>query len=244
LQSFRDTTSNEVVVVTIQTLGGDSKENFANELAREWAIGGKANGNGVLLLIAIDERQIRIEVSQHLEGAITDLMSARIASNDIAPRFKDGDYPGGIEAGVTKLKLAAQGEYNIPAASTNSSSYASLFDGPLFFGFFILVWLSSFLARSKSIVAGGIIGLLLGVVGCFVLSGVVLKVIGAVTAPLLGLGLDWLVSRNYRRHIDNGGKGGFFGTWGGFSGGGGSGGGFGGFGGGGSFGGGGGGSSW
>jgi uncharacterized protein len=241
LVSFRDSTTNEIVVVTVPSLNGDTKENFANELAREWKVGGKANGNGVLVLIAINDRQIRIEVSQHLEGAITDLLSSRIAANDMAPRFKTGDYAGGVQAGVAQLEKAAQGEYNTPLLSTKSSAPINEI---VFYSFFALVWLSSFLARSKSIWAGGVLGLLIGIVGWFVLAVLAWKIVVLILAPLAGLFLDWLVSRNYQKHINNGGRGGFFGTWGGFSGGGGSGGGFGGFGGGGSFGGGGGGSSW
>jgi uncharacterized protein len=247
LQSFRDTTSNEISVVTIQSLGGDNKENFALELAREWGIGGAVNRNGVLVLVAVDERQIRIEVSQQLEGAITDLASARIASNDMAPLFKKGDYAGGIEAGLVNLKLAAQGEYNTPASSAPKTDIGEGLGGLLFFGFFVLAWLSSFFARSKSIVAGGVVGGITGVTGALLLQNSVAKVASIVLGPAIGLFLDWLVSKNYRKNIDRGGKGDFPSIWGGFSGGSGGsggGGGFGGFGGGGSFGGGGGGSDW
>ena len=243
LQNFRSTTSNEIVVVTIRSLGGDSKENFANKLAREWGIGGAKYGNGVLVLIAVNERQIRIEVSQHLEGAITDLISSRIAADDMAPKFRAGDYNGGITAGIAKLKLAAQGEYNAAPAARSKNSFNS-YGNMFFIVIFVLSWLSSFFARSKSVVAGGLVGGAAGIGSMFLVNGLLLKILVVVFGPAVGLLLDWVVSRNYKKNISRGGRGGFLGTWGGFSGGSRGGGGFGGFGGGGSFGGGGGGSNW
>lgn len=240
LVQFRNDTSNEIVVATVQNLGGDSKENFALELAREWGIGGQQNGNGVLVLVSMDERAIRIEVSQKLEGAITDLYASRVAQNIMVPRFRDGDYAGGIEQGVSELQSAAKGEYNLPQNDTSSSSGG--FDW-VYIAFFGVVWLASFLARSKSWWAGGVIGAIVAATVWIFASSLAVKVILAIFAPLLGLLLDWLVSRNYQKNIARGGSGGFIPTLGGFSSGG-SKGGFGGFGGGGSFGGGGGGGNW
>jgi uncharacterized protein len=246
LQNFRDTTSNEISVVSIQSLGGDSKENYALQLAREWAIGGAEHGNGVLVLVAVDEHQIRIEVSQHLEGAITDLIASRIASTEMAPAFRAGDYAGGINAGLASLKLAAQGEYNAPPESKayTTASNAGAFGLLFWVVLTVFVWMTSFLARSKSIVAGGVMGGIVGLFSLVFLPGLLAKVLVFIASPLLGLLLDSVVSKNYHRSISRGGNGGFFTTWGGFSGGSRGGGGFSGFGGGGSFGGGGGGSSW
>lgn len=229
LANFYATSSNQIVVATIQNLGGDSVDNYANELFREWGVGTKEKNNGVLLLVAVEDRKMRIEVGYGLEGAITDLESGRIVDNTLTPAFRAGDYTGGIKAAIANLKEAASGEFNNAIVKTSSDSN-SLFD-IAFYGFFVFVWLSSFLARSKSIWAGAIVGAVVGISGAIFIDDYFLKAFIVVLGPLFGLGLDWLVSRNYKASVARGGSGGFFNTWGGFKGGGGSsgGGGFGGF---------------
>jgi uncharacterized protein len=227
LAQFRATTSNELVVVTVNDLGGDVIENYANELFRDWGIGDEERNNGVLLLVAVNDRKVRIEVGYGLEGAITDLESGRIVDGVLLPAFRTGDYLGGIRTSVSTLKVAAEGEYSAPVQQSSTNKASGIGD-LLFYSVFGLVWLGSFLARSKSWWAGGVIGAIVAFIVFFVADSTVIKVIVSVLAPTLGLFLDWLVSKNYKKNIDRGGTGGFFGTYGGFSGGS-SGGGFGGF---------------
>ncbi len=93
----------QLVVATVPSLDGDEIEPYANALFREWKLGEKHKNNGVLLLIAPSQHRVRIEVGYGLEGTLTDALSKIIISNAIAPRFKAGDYGGGVERGVDDI---------------------------------------------------------------------------------------------------------------------------------------------
>src|SRR5829696_9890309 len=93
----------QLVVATVNTLEGQEIEPYANELFRFWKLGEKNKNNGVLLLVAPKERRVRIEVGYGLEGTLTDALSAVIIANAITPRFKTGDYGGGITRGVDDI---------------------------------------------------------------------------------------------------------------------------------------------
>ena len=90
----------QLVVATVTSLQGSDIETYANELFRTWKLGQAQKNNGVLLLVAPNERKVRIEVGYGLEGALTDAVASVIISSAIVPRFKNGDFPGGIERGV------------------------------------------------------------------------------------------------------------------------------------------------
>jgi uncharacterized protein len=93
----------QLVVATVASLDGQEIEPYANELFRAWKLGEKTKNNGVLLLIAPNERRVRIEVGYGLEGTLTDALSQVIIANAITPRFKTGDYAGGITRGVDDI---------------------------------------------------------------------------------------------------------------------------------------------
>jgi uncharacterized protein len=93
----------QLVVATVNGLEGQEIEPYANELFRFWKLGEKNKNNGVLLLVAPKERRVRIEVGYGLEGTLTDALSAVIIANAITPRFKTGDYSGGITRGVDDI---------------------------------------------------------------------------------------------------------------------------------------------
>lgn len=90
----------QLVVATVTSLDGQEIEPYANELFRTWKLGEKTKNNGVLLLVAPNERKVRIEVGYGLEGTLTDALSKVIITNAITPRFKTGDFSGGIARGV------------------------------------------------------------------------------------------------------------------------------------------------
>ena len=119
-------TSNQISVVTVATLNGEAIEDVANETYRAWGIGDKKNNNGVLLLIAINDRKVRIEVGYGLEGAIPDVTANSIIRKDITPAFKQSNYLGGITAAVDDLAKAATGEYKIPKQSGSGLSSKSI----------------------------------------------------------------------------------------------------------------------
>jgi uncharacterized protein len=93
----------QLVVATVNSLEGQEIEPYANELFRIWKLGEKAKNNGVLLLVAPKERRVRIEVGYGLEGTLTDALGKVIVSNAITPRFKAGDFSGGISRGVDDI---------------------------------------------------------------------------------------------------------------------------------------------
>jgi len=112
LTRFEATDSTQIVVLTIPSLEGEDLEDFSIRVAEAWKIGSKGIDNGVILLVARDDRKVRIEVGRGLEGRLTDLVSGRIIRNDIIPRFKAGDFDGGISAGVRDLMAVTRGEYS------------------------------------------------------------------------------------------------------------------------------------
>jgi uncharacterized protein len=111
LVALDDSTSNQIVVVLIRSLGDYAIEDYAVKLFREWGIGDKKKNNGILILASIDDRKIRIEVGFGLEGAIPDAVTSNIIQNDIVPNFKAGNYYRGIDQAVESLTKAAVGEY-------------------------------------------------------------------------------------------------------------------------------------
>jgi uncharacterized protein len=110
LKAYEDKTTDQVVVATVPSLQGLTIEDYGNRLFRAWALGQKKTNNGALLLVAPSERKVRIEVGYGLEGALTDALSKVIITTAVAPRFKTGDYTGGINAGVDAMLSILSGD--------------------------------------------------------------------------------------------------------------------------------------
>lgn len=104
-------TSNQVAVLILPSLEGEPLESFSHRVGTTWKLGQKGTENGVLLLIALRERKVRIEVGYGLEGSLTDLRSSHIIRQEIMPRFRSGDLPGGIAAGVQAILGTIEGTY-------------------------------------------------------------------------------------------------------------------------------------
>jgi len=111
LITFEDSTSNQVAVLVVTSLDGESIEEYALRVAEKWKLGQKDKDNGVLLLIAIDDHKMRIEVGQGLQGVLTDVQSNRIIRNEIAPHFRKSDYDAGVIAGTEGIVKSIGGEY-------------------------------------------------------------------------------------------------------------------------------------
>ena len=114
LAAFEDSTGHQIAVLTVPSLRGEVLEPYATDVFRAWGLGDAEANNGVLLLIARDDRKIRIEVGYGLEGEIPDALAARIIRNEMTPRFRDGDFGGGITAAAEALMGATQGTYVAP----------------------------------------------------------------------------------------------------------------------------------
>ena len=108
LANLEKTTTTQLVVATVPDLQGLEIEEYGYQLGRSWGIGQKGTNNGALLIVAPNERKVRIEVGYGLEGVLTDAMTSQIIRHDIIPHFKAGDMAGGVQAGTERLvKLLA-----------------------------------------------------------------------------------------------------------------------------------------
>jgi uncharacterized protein len=114
LVAYDDSTSNQVAIVLVPTLDNYPIEEYALKLFREWGIGNKKTNNGVLIIAAIEDRKIRIEVGYGLEGAIPDITANHIIDEDIKPGFRSGDYYDGLSKAANSIIRAAAGEYQAP----------------------------------------------------------------------------------------------------------------------------------
>lgn len=111
LVDFDKTTSTQIAVVTVKSIGNYEVAQYAVELANRWKIGRATKNNGVLLLASIDDRKINISTGYGLEGALTDALCGRIIRNEIVPAFKTGNYYEGFDKGTDAIIKATKGEY-------------------------------------------------------------------------------------------------------------------------------------
>lgn len=138
LEQFEKDTSSQIVVAVFPKMQSDSSvEDYVNRVFRAWKIGQKQKNNGVLLAVFVQDRKMRIEVGYGLEGAIPDVIGKRIIDQEIAPRFKNGDFDGGLDAGVNALMQAARGEYK-GTGGTSAASNNSKVPGYAFMIFWVL----------------------------------------------------------------------------------------------------------
>ena len=105
LNSFQQRTSHQLAVAVIDTTGDASLEDYTFDLFKKWGVGDKDRDDGVLLLIAVDDRKLRIEVGSGVEGDLTDSESGRILREQLTPRLKAGDYDGAVVAGVDAIRV-------------------------------------------------------------------------------------------------------------------------------------------
>ncbi len=121
LAEIERTTGAQVVVLTVPSLEGENLEEYSHRVASTWKLGQKEKDNGVLFLIARDDRKMRLEVGYGLEAVLPDLASRRILDNLVRPRFRDGDFEGGIEAGADAIAKNLRGESLPPEALADQS---------------------------------------------------------------------------------------------------------------------------
>lgn len=114
LKEHEDSTSNQVAVLTIATLEGEPLEAYSMRVAEAWRLGRKERDNGVILLVVRDDRKVRIEVGRGLEGNLPDITCGRIIRGVMIPRFRQGDYDGGVSAGVEAILGSLKGSYTPP----------------------------------------------------------------------------------------------------------------------------------
>ena len=215
----------QLVVLILPTTQPEAIEQFSIRLFDAWKVGRKGVDDGVMLIVAKDDRRLRIEVGYGLEGALNDAIAKRIISETITPFFKNGDFPGGINAGVTAIVKIIDGE-QLPELSgvAGSGAKMNITDMPegLLIGVLVAVVLGGTVLRHLlgNLVGCGLVGCLTGGLGWLFVGGMSGIIGGALLGIFLAIfGLDIVLSGIF----SGGGRGGSGG--GGFSGGGGSGGG-------------------
>jgi len=123
LDKFETDSTNEIAVVTINSLDDVSIEEYATTLFEKWGIGKEDVDNGVLLIVAVDDREVRIEVGYGLEGALPDVTAGTIIRNEITPNFSEGNYVRGVERGVEAVIQSIAGEYDREDEDTSSTNW-------------------------------------------------------------------------------------------------------------------------
>ncbi len=212
LAQFETQKGSQIAVLIIPTTQPETIEQYGIRVADAWKLGRKGIDDGALLLIAKNDRTLRIEVGYGLEGALNDATAKRIVSEIIEPKFKQGDFYGGIAAGVDRMTRVIEGEA-LPASqghgtdSENSINSNSL----LFFGFVMVTVVGGMLrVLFGRLAAATMTGLIIGLLAWFLATSLLLAMVGAGAAfflTLVGGGRGYL--------------GGFGGLGGGLSGGGG-----------------------
>lgn len=245
LKQFEDTTSNQMAILIIPSLEGDVIEDYALRVAHnEWKLGQSKNDNGVLLLIAVEDRKMRIEVGYGLEGVLTDATCNQIIRNEMAPNFRRGDYDAGVLLAVNSMVRAIGGEYvadgseenlNLPLSGKEKALIGLFVFGIL--GMFTFTGIASqgapgwvlyfFLIPFYAIFPGAIFGWGLGltVLGIYLVAFPILKILfrkmgwsKKFTSSGGRSGGGWSTGSGW---FSGGSSGGGFGGGGGFSGGGG-----------------------
>jgi uncharacterized protein len=239
LSAFEERKGSQVAVLIVPTTRPEAIEQYSIRVAEQWKLGRKKVDDGAILLVAKEDRALRIEVGYGLEGALTDLSSKRIVSDIIAPHFREGDFDGGIEAGVDAMLKVIDGEplpAPQPRARTGTPGHG-IPSGFLLAGLFMAWAFSSALRSSLGRMRGGLVsGGVAGGIAFFILKSIALAsgigfVAFLVTAMMGGGGGARGLGGRRRGPWDGfgglggggwgGGSGGGWGSGGGFSGGGG-----------------------
>jgi len=209
--------STQVVVATVSSIGDEDIESYSIRLAETWKIGQKGLDNGVIILVARDNRQVRIEVGKGLEATLTDLLAGRIIDYIMIPHFKNGDYDTGISQAVDAIIDIVKGTFDASTLEKKKSvsDYATFF----WIAFIFMIMVGS-LGR---LLSGIVSAIALPIIGLFFSFGLPVLVILAVVGFFTGFILA-SISRIQGGFFPGGGSssGGFFPGGGGFSGGGGS----------------------
>lgn len=227
LQAFEQRKGSQIAVLIVPTTEPETIEQFSIRVAEAWKIGRKKIDDGAVLVIAKDDRRLRIEVGYGLEGALTDVTSKRIIDEIITPKFRQGDFAGGISAGVDRIIGVIDGE-PLPEPKRRQQS-TNIFDnlesiGPVAF-FAVLVFGGIFRSIFGRLLGAAVTGGLVGLVIWFLAGTLaVAAIIGAIAFVFTLIG-DSVVSSGGGRGGWSGGSGGGWSggsSGGGFSGGGGS----------------------
>lgn len=211
LRDFEAAKGSQIAVLLVPSTQPESIEQYGIRVAEQWKLGRKGTDDGALLLVAKQDRTMRIEVGYGLEGVLPDAVAKRIISETITPRFKAGDFYGGIRAGVGAMIKVIEGEPLPPPRKTAAPGGDG---GNFIFILFFMIAAASFLRSLFGLLGSLVAGSVAGVLAWLVFGSVLAGLLAAVLTVLLSFG------RGMGGFMPGGG-GGWGGGGGGFSGGGG-----------------------
>jgi uncharacterized protein len=223
LRELETSDSTQIAVLLLPSLEGEPLEDYSVRVATAWRLGQKGRDNGALLLVAMKERKVRIEVGYGLEPKLTDALSRRIIGNEIVPRFRQGAYYEGIDGAVTAMIQTVRGSYSpapLPARAPSPRRSTGDYLHWIVFLFFPFLWIVGAIGRAGA----GLLGAGVGALLMYLLAGAFLPLLllGGVGGLIAGLILGSIAraGRGPGHHrISRGGGGWFPGGFGGFSGG-------------------------
>ena len=217
LRDLESTDSTQLAVLIIPSLEGESLEDYSMRVVEAWKLGQKAHDNGALLFVSLRDRKIRIEVGYGLESVLTDARSSQIIRNDISPRFRESDFYGGIDAGLTGIAQTVRGTYQ---AATRADKRKVRKSGGIFNLLIVMLFPLLWVLSATGKWGGGIIGAGAGALLPYTLisHSLPLLLFGGIAGGLVGIVLGAIIHAGAK---SGGGPGGFIGPFigGGFGGG-------------------------
>ncbi len=189
LALYEENTINQIVVVTLKSLQGYDISDYGYQLGRHWGIGTKEHNNGLVIIIAPNERKTRIEVGYGLEGAVPDATAKTIIDTIMLPEFKKGAYFDGTTKGIETIMRAIKGEYKAPAKKKQQSTQLDSFIAPVLFFLFVIVQsiFSSGKTYKTRLIPALFLGTITGTISWFLFSIVGLSIVVAFIAFLMTL---------------------------------------------------------
>jgi uncharacterized protein len=222
--AFEQKKGSQIAVLIVPTTQPEEIEQYSIRVTDAWKLGRKGVDDGVLLLVAKNDRRVRIEVGRGLEGALPDAIANRIITETITPRFRTGDYANGIEAGVDQIISVVNGE-PLPEPDRAWEHHSGL--GELLPLLLVVVFVASGVLRSLfgrlfgSVATGGLAGGIEFLLSHLLPIGLGAGVLGFLFAMMLGSSRGWSAGGGgWGGGLGGGGLGGGFGRGGGFGGGG------------------------
>ena len=224
LAAFEASKGAQIAVLLVPTTEPEEIEQFGIRVAEKWQVGRKGVDDGAILIVAMKDRAVRIEVGYGLEGVLPDAVVKRIVEEYIIPRFKQGDFHGGIEAGTSRMMAVIEGEPLPPPARGEGIGSMGNLEGLLFIGFMLVFVVGGMIRAALGRFAGsGVIGAIGGIAAWLMLGSLIAGIVIAIIAALLSLmgGMSGLGGSRRGGYFPTGGWGGGGGGGGSWSGGGG-----------------------
>ena len=211
LTEFEARKGPQLAVLIVPTTQPETVEQYAVRVEEAWKLGRKGVDDSVLLVVAKNDRRLHFEVGYGLEGALPDAIAKRIIENDIVPRFRDGDFYGGIRAGMDRVMRVIEGE-PLPPPAAHGVDRSRSFDPQWLFALFIFVAIGGSVLRAifGRLPGAGIVGVVAGFIGWALIGSLAIGVIAALIGFILTLFNDG-------RSVTPGrwSSGGYGGGWGG-----------------------------